>query len=79
LEGYKMIDIEDHEPLPHPEPGPRGAIVTAMNTPKAANDNRESRQIDDPYMDAMIDQSWKNLGKAMAPKPNLTLVPKPNR
>ncbi|HEY2810537.1 MAG TPA: hypothetical protein VGJ00_04010 [Rhabdochlamydiaceae bacterium] len=78
------MQTENHEELPHPAPGPGEAeyehkgTQLAMNTPKAANDNRESKQISDPYMDAMIDQSWKKLSKDLG-KPALTLVPKPDR
>jgi hypothetical protein len=76
-----MAFYENYE---HPEPGPGEATHShkgtqlAMDTPKAANDNRESKQISDPYTDAQIDQSWNKLVKDLA-KPNLTLVPKPNR
>jgi len=52
-----------------------GVKMAINRTP--ANDNKPSIQINPtPYEDALIDQSWKELGKKVGPKPPvLKIVP----
>lgn len=53
------------------------ALRISNSPPQAANDNRQSRQIDDPFTEALIMQNWDKLIERLGEKkiPTLKLIP----